>query len=118
MKSTIRVDFAGGDGVSQGFDPVIRVILIDSDDTRDKLLKEFFQALGGESSWLRVNLDQDTTGMKRITIYPVRPSALNLLKEEVGNRFDILGPSMLTVDEEGTVGHKSLTLEEGKKEKL
>jgi len=90
MKSTIRVDFAGQDN-ADGFQPVIRINLQDSEDVRDGLLKSFFQALGGESNWLTVNFHQDTIdGLqqpKRITIYPVKESELQGTKEIIENRL-------------------------------
>lgn len=90
MKSTIRVDFAGQDN-ADGFQPVIRINLQDSEDVRDGLLKRFFQSLGGESNWLTVNFHQDTIdGLqqpKRITIYPVKESELQETTEIIENRL-------------------------------
>lgn len=93
MKSTIRVDFQGPETSSHGgFEPVIRVTLVDSDDTRDKLLKTFFQALGGKSSWLQVKFDQSmrfAAGMDgdHIVISPVKAGELDVLQSEVENRI-------------------------------
>lgn len=90
MKSTIRIDFAGQDG-TDGFQPVIRVNLQDSEDVRDGLLKSFFQALGGDSNWLAVDFHQDTIDgimqPKRITIHPVRENELQETKNLIDKRL-------------------------------
>lgn len=98
MKSSIRVDFKGLDGIGQqAFEPVIRVILEDSDDVRDGLLKSFFQALGGQSSWLRVKFEGRLVGPDdketHITILPVAwnqlDEELKVIEERIANRTDI-----------------------------
>jgi len=90
MKSTMRIDFAGQDN-ADGFQPVIRVNLEDSEDVRDGLMKSFFQALGGDSSWLVVNFMSDTIdGIRqpqRLTIYPVKPSELEETKNLIDGRL-------------------------------
>lgn len=75
MKSTIKIDFAGVDDSANQFRPVIRVELIESDDTRDKLLKSFFDSLGYESNWLVVQFDpkRESSFPHRITISPLEP---------------------------------------------
>ncbi len=93
MKSTIRVDFQGPETQSQGgFEPVIRVNLVDSDDTRDRLLKTFFQSLGGESSWLAVRFGNSSiqslnTGENNIVISPVKVSELEETRNIIDNRL-------------------------------
>ncbi len=98
MKSTIRVDFQGPETSSQnGFEPVIRVNLVESDDTRDKLLKTFFQSLGGESSWLHVKhvkIDQSChSGLinDSIVITPVKEADIENLKKEIEDRINDRG---------------------------
>ena len=59
MLSTIKVDFTDL-GNRKGLEPVISVVLKDSEDVRDKLLKSFFQSLGSESSWLEVRYGTST----------------------------------------------------------
>lgn len=90
MKSTIRIDFAGQDN-SNGFQPVLRVNLQDSEDVRDGLMKTFFQSLGGDSSWLRVEFHTDTIDgiqqPQRITIYPVKPDELQQTMSTIDSRL-------------------------------
>lgn len=87
MESSMRVHFEDG---PNGLQPIIKVYLKDSDDSRDALLKTFFQALGGQSSWLFVSFDDVNDGrsdhtVQHITIHPVRPADLleqsGLMKE-------------------------------------
>lgn len=91
MESTIRVDFRD-DG--NGLQPVIAVKLIDSDDTRDSLLKTFFQSLGGNSSWVRVefshpmNYDGQSSPVKFITLYPIRSEEIPTLIEIAQDRIN------------------------------
>lgn len=92
MKSTIRVDFKGQDAENgQGFEPVIRVNLEDSEDVRDGLLKALFQSLGGKSSWLAVDFQSYTIDgivqPQRITISPVRPDELEETSAIISNRL-------------------------------
>ena len=90
MKSTIRVDFQGGDTSNKGFEPVIRVRLEDSDDVRDSLLKTFFQSLGGDSSWLRVHFESPESRVTNVTISPVKANELADLEKQVRERREIL----------------------------
>lgn len=100
MKSTIKVDFQGPNTTEpHGFEPIIRVAIdCKSDDVRDGLLRSFFQALGGESSWLRVEFDDIRVmldeGKKYLTITPVKwhelDKELKVLKERVEGITDIL----------------------------
>lgn len=80
MKSSIKVDFADG---PEGLQPVIKVKLSnDFSDARDSLLQAFFQRLGGESSWLRVEFNgthgnvSTGEGYKHIEIFPVPESGM------------------------------------------
>lgn len=99
MLSTIKIDFAEN-GNETGFKPVIKVVLKDSDDVRDKLFKTFFQSLGGESSWLVIKFDRIvTSGLgsifsegketvdEYITISPVEPDELEKTIEIIKNRI-------------------------------
>ena len=91
MKSTIRVDFQGVDAPGPAsFEPAIRVFLDENEDypnsdVRDKLLKTFFQSLGGTSSWLRVKFYE-----KQIIITPVKwnelESELEVFKDAIKNK--------------------------------
>ena len=91
MKSTIRVDFAGLDS-SDGFQPVIRINLQDSEDVRDGLLKTFFQSLVGESNWVVLDFHKDTIDgvpqTQRITLYPVKPSELQETIDIIDKRIE------------------------------
>jgi len=83
MKSTIRVDFKGLNG-KDGFEPVIRVNLQDSEDVRDGLLKAFFQKLGYNSNWLCVDIQTSIIdGNKQPTQYTITPIEDNELEETV-----------------------------------
>ena len=91
MESSIRVDFRDN---GNGLQPVIAVKLIDSDDTRDALLKTFFQSLGGQSSWLRVEFDHhiisDVDSARTfITIYPVKENEIETMIEVAKERFSV-----------------------------
>lgn len=88
MKSSIKIDFADR---GNGIEPVIKVKLIKSDDPRDGLLQNFFEQLGGESSWAQIYFDGEAYSpevsslekCKNISIFPVKPSHLRLLFREV-----------------------------------
>lgn len=89
MNSQIKVHFRD-DG--KGLQPIIAVKLIDSDDPRDSLLKAFFQALGGKSSWLSVDFDHNIINDERnattfITIHPVRPEELKITADAMNRRI-------------------------------
>lgn len=85
MKSSIRIDFVD-DG--KGLEPVIKVVIEDTDDPRDSLLRTFFQKLGGESSWLRVDFHSgsELQARKYLTIYPVSPSELHEMQKTILER--------------------------------
>lgn len=80
MKSSIKIGFVDN---GRGIEPVLKVVLDEEQDadTRDDLLKTFFQDLGGASQWLRVDFHSgsgsDMGVRKYLTIYPVRPSELH-----------------------------------------
>ena len=96
MKSTIRVDFKGPETSSQnGFDPVIRVLSKTSDDVRDGLISSFFQSLGGQSSWLRVDVEPHTEpGVTSYCISAVKwhelDDELKVIQERIEERSNIL----------------------------
>lgn len=78
MKSriTIEVDFENGN------EPSIQIISKDSDDVRDKLIKAFYQKLGG-SSWCSIRFDSEyfeignpENDFKKIIIKPIPDSEL------------------------------------------
>lgn len=81
MQSSIKIDFQDS---GFGLQPVIAIKLVSSDDVRDGLLKTFFQALGGESSWLSVRFDHNVghdegeAGYSKtwISIHPITPDEL------------------------------------------
>lgn len=105
MKSTIKVDFAGVDDAANQFRPVIRVNLVESDDTRDKLLKSFFDSLGYESNWLVVQFDpkRESSFPHRITISPVEPKELketgNLIYERLQEKLKPLSEIIEEIDQ-------------------
>lgn len=93
MKSTIKVDFRSLEDKINGFEPVIKVVLEDSEDVRDSLLKSFFQSLGGDSSWLRVNYENrvsiDENDKKTyVTLSPVKWTELEKEEEIIRLRID------------------------------
>lgn len=99
MKSTIRVDFKGlSSGLTgdyrEGFEPVIRVNLQDSEDVRDGLLKSFFNKLGYNSNWLNVDISPNVIdGIKQNTQYTITPIQDNQLEEIVQIMNNRLGYS-------------------------
>lgn len=72
MKSTLKIDFEDN---GSGLEPVIIAKIIDSDDPRDKLLKTFFQKLGGESSWLQCSFRYHEGNEGRVETVSIRPVA-------------------------------------------
>ncbi len=116
MKSRLTIDFRGTgidtlNGGSQ-FEPVIRATVEDSEDPRDGLMRAFFEALGGTSNWLVVDINSsDKFGSKKAeyTIFPVTPnefeSTINYLKERLPSPFitdDIIKklPSRFQIEDE------------------
>lgn len=92
MKSRITIDFADAKSIGglHKFEPVIKVDLQGSEDVRDKLIKEYFQQLGHQSSWLKVDFKyhgQDPDIITEIFITPIRPweieSTIDLMKERI-----------------------------------
>jgi len=99
MKSTIKIDFETADGTGSVFSPVIKVKIENSDDPRDGLIKAFFEQLGYNSNWLKVQFDQDKddTSIKNISIRPVQPQylanemiAMDTMSKEYGERIDAI----------------------------
>jgi len=70
MKSriTIEIDF------EEQNSPIIEVRYEQSDDVRDKLIKSFFEKLGGQSSWCRVMFWGSEAGRQLLRITPITPS--------------------------------------------
>ena len=96
MKSSIKIDFLDK---GKGLEPVIACKLIDSDDVRDKMLKSFFQTLGGNSSWLQVEYNHNKSVEDNSTdlfLTPVKSEDLTSLLENVKERctlsFEIENP--------------------------
>lgn len=85
MKSSIKVDFQD---LGNGLEPVIKAVIIDSDDTRDKLFKTFFQSLGKKSSWLKVDFSKDRSDVTYALITPVKPEDLVGLSAEALDRAE------------------------------
>lgn len=91
MKSSIKIDFT--EVPEQGLQPIISVILENSDDPRDGLLRTFFQQLEYESNWLTVQFahhivsDVDRGNFRSfIKISPVKPKELKAESEEMALR--------------------------------
>ena len=84
MKSSIKIDFVDR---GKGLEPVIKVAISEnSEDPRDGLLKTFFQKLGGESNWLRVQFTDSGLENKYLHIYPVTSENLQSESEEMLSR--------------------------------
>lgn len=96
MKSKLTIDFKGVDAQEGGsqFEPVIRAIVEDSDDVRDGLMKSFFQALGGNSSWLKVDIQENTlyqgASKSFIVISPIKPYELSDTIEDIKGRLSVV----------------------------
>lgn len=97
MLSSIKVHFQDDEN---GLQPIIAVKLQDSDDPRDDLLKSFFLALGGKSSWVEVSFDHHTISSERdattyITMKPVRSNQIPDLIQTCHDRIltDTNGPT-------------------------
>lgn len=89
MKSRITIDFKGLDaGDGNQFEPIIRASVEDSDDPRDGLMKAFFQALGGDSNWLEVDI-WNVNDKENIRITPVRPKNILDTMTSMINRVPI-----------------------------
>ena len=100
MKSTIKVEFVDKAGLD-GFEPVIVVNLSrDIEDVRDRLLKAFFEQLGGQSELLNVKYDSCADNHTRIHITPVRPEPIRVFTEaeiQRRNRIDLMHPAELSI---------------------
>lgn len=106
MKSTMRIDFHHENPGQAGFEPVIRIRVVESEDTRDRLLKTFFQKLGGESSWLYVNYlpSQDGQDIQLTPVIPQQlPETLNIIHKRIVDSGNVLIsgllPSHLQIDD-------------------
>lgn len=77
MKSTIRVDFTQNNFETRELLPVIKVVVDKtSDDTRDGLLKEFFNQLRYTSKWLVVYFGHQSETKDEIIIHAIHPKDL------------------------------------------
>lgn len=111
MKGKLLIDFDGIDN-TEYIGPVITVdIANDSRDPRDKLLKQFFQDLGGDSSWVYVKFSPDTIdGVYGITshtrMYPIKPKHIEAQIKEMQSRIGLKPedepsiPSRFQIDDE------------------
>lgn len=72
MKSriTIEVDFENDN------QPVIQIVQRFSDDVRDKLISEFLHALGGQSSWCKIDHIVGGSDHNLIRLTPLKPKWL------------------------------------------
>lgn len=88
MKSSIKIDFTNGYDIQnrvhkQEIEPCIKVILSESDDPRDKLLKVFFEKLGHRSRYLVCEFVDKSDIDKGINIFPVKPEDLAFVSSEL-----------------------------------
>lgn len=69
---TIEVNFEDNN------QPYIQILHpVDSDDVRDKLIKQFLQKLGHTSSWLKIHWsEKHREGEARVIIEPITPAQL------------------------------------------
>lgn len=79
-KITIEIDFENGN------EPVIQIVSRNTDDIRDKLIRFFFERLGGESSWCKIYCQQaighDEPEERRFQRWKISPiQATDFLKE-------------------------------------
>lgn len=97
MKSKLTIDFQGVDTPTGGnnFEPVIRAVVEDSDDVRDGLMKTFFQSLGGQSNWLRVDIQENTlyqgSTKNFVVISTVKPGELTETANIIKHRLSVPG---------------------------
>lgn len=69
MKSTIRIDID-----FETNEPIIEIVCDrSSNDLRDKMLSQFLQSFGGDSSWAKFNYDRfhDQVGIQRAYLRPI-----------------------------------------------
>lgn len=87
MESSIKIDFADN---GEGLKPFIAVkISNDGSDPRDKLIQSFFQSLGGDSSWLRVEFEDSSDNAKYISIYPIEFGDLKKEADDMLSRITV-----------------------------
>lgn len=84
MKSSIKIDFTDN---GNGLEPIIRCILVDSDDPRDKLLKSWLDGLGYDSNWAEVKITGTSKDQTQFIISPVKN--IGELKDEIEERIEI-----------------------------
>lgn len=86
---TIEVDFDNNN------DPVIQIVSRETDDIRDKLIRNFIEKLGTESNWCRISLvrigNQEATG-DRANTWHIRPVPTSELEENMSEMNAILHP--------------------------
>lgn len=86
-----KIQFGYIETEAKGLQPAIHVSLKESDDTRDKLAKSFFNQLKHTSSWLVVKFDDyvdPQNGNKiNITIQPVSPDEIEETIQIMKNRI-------------------------------
>ena len=79
-KITIEVDFENGN------EPVIQIISRNTDDIRDKLIRFFFERLGGDSSWCKIYcqaaVGQDEPEDRRFQRWKISPINASQFKQE------------------------------------
>lgn len=105
MKSSIKVHFKDY-GAGMGLKPTINVLVEDSEDPRDSLLKSFFEQLGGISSWLEVSFDHHIVNGNTnpsdsktwITIIPVNPGQLKDMREVAGARLEEMDSATISLN--------------------
>ncbi len=100
MKSSIKIDFAGLDNSVNGFEPVIRVEIIHSDDVRDKLLSQFFENLNQCSNWLETDPSDigqpigNDQGCRKWTIKPIGQTDLERVNKDIKHRIEYMKSSI------------------------
>jgi hypothetical protein len=83
MKSSIKIDFLDK---GKGLEPVIVCKLIDSDDTRDKLLRTFINKFYSQSNWAKMEFI-DGNGSLDFSLSPITPEELDNTIEEIKKRI-------------------------------
>lgn len=64
-KITIEVDFDNNN------EPVIQLLVRSTDDIRDKLLRNFIERLGGQSSWCKIYCAYTNEPFQRWKLFPI-----------------------------------------------
>lgn len=94
MNSSIRIDFTDGYDIQNrvfksSITPCIKVVMKESDDPRDKLLKSFFEKLEHRSRYLVCEFVDKSNPDAGINIFPVSPKDFAIVSEELSERRDI-----------------------------